>query len=85
MIETSCMLQSNLIVSLVGIKIKNVINFYTDDLLLYHILVNISGNKYNKNKLQMMQSYLKAAEICVQRNRIREILNAIDPIGTVSR
>jgi len=33
----------------------------------------------------MMQSYLKAAGICVQRNRIREILNAMDPIGTASR
>lgn len=33
----------------------------------------------------MMQSYLKAAEIFVPRHRIRESLNAINPIGTASR
>ncbi|KAL6421168.1 hypothetical protein ACFW04_013730 [Cataglyphis niger] len=33
----------------------------------------------------MMQSYLKTAGIFISRHRIRETLNAIDPIGTASR
>lgn len=50
-----------------------------------HILTNILRNCNNKNKLQMMQSYLKAAGVFVPRHRTRETLNAIDPIGAASR
>lgn len=33
----------------------------------------------------MMDSYLKAENIFVPRHKVRQILNAIDPIGTASR
>ncbi|XP_057330115.1 uncharacterized protein LOC130670701 [Microplitis mediator] len=33
----------------------------------------------------MMQAYLEARNINVQRNRVRQILNEVDPIGTASR